>query len=164
MDARRDARGRSRGYSGIDQRLFADDHGLEAFEIESCDHRAGAVDFLFFGEKQGSGADFKNVHDLRRDSIEQLNHVAGFEQALAEGVKFFDFAATLRSVFGFLAGAGGETAGKHGDHQESEKRDPVLRVGDGEGADRRQKIIIEREHCHYGHEYRNGDAPYGGNG
>ena len=81
-----------------------------------------------------------------------------------KAVKFFDFAAALRSVIGFLAGAGGKMAGQHGDHQESEKRDPVLRIGDGEAADGRQEIIIEREHGHYGHEYRNGDAPHGGNG
>ena len=145
-------------------RLFAKDDGLEAFEIEFRDHRAGAIDFLFFSEKQGGGADFENVHNLRRNAVEQLNHVAGFEQALAEGVEFFDFAAALRGVFGFLAGAGGKMAGQHGDNQEGEKRNPILGIGDGEAADGRQEIIVEGEHCHYGHENGNGDAPYGGNG
>ncbi len=148
----------------VDHGLFAKDDGIQAFEIEFRDNRAGAVDFLFFGEKQGGGADFENVHDLRRNAVEQLNHVAGFEQTLAEGVEFFDFAATRRGVFGFLAGAGGKMAGQHGDNQKGEKRNPILGIGDGEPADGRQEIIVEGEHCHYGHENGNGDAPYGGNG
>ena len=65
----------------VQDRLFAQHDGIEAFEIEFGDDRAGAVDFLFFGEQQGGGADFENVHDLRRNAVEQLNHVAGFQQA-----------------------------------------------------------------------------------
>ena len=70
------------------------------------------------------------------NAIEQLNHVAGFEQALAEGVELFDFAAALRGVFGFLAGAGGKMAGQDRDDQKGEERDPILRVGDGESCRR----------------------------
>ncbi len=143
--------------------LFAENDRIQAFKIKLSNDRAGAIDFLFFGQEEGGGADFEDIHDLRGDAVEQLDYVAGFEQALAEGIEFFDFTAALRGVFGFLAGASGKMAGQHGDHQKSEERDPILRVGDRESADWRQEIIVEREHCHYGHENRNGDAPYGGN-
>jgi hypothetical protein len=148
----------------VQHRLFAQDDGVEGFEIEFCDDGTRAIDFLFFGEQQGGGADFENVHNLRGNAVEQLDYVAGFQQALAEGVEFFDFAASLRGVLGFLTGAGGKVAGQYRDNQKGEKRNPILRVGDGEAANGRQEIIVEREHCYHGHEDGNGDAPYGGNG
>ena len=148
----------------VHQRLFANDHGLESFEIEFRDHGAGAVDFLLFGEKQGGGADFEDIHDLGGDAIEELNHVAGFEKALAESVELFDFAAALRGMLGLLTSTSGKMARKHGNDEKSEERDPILGIGDGKSAHGRQEVEIEREHGHDGHKHGNGNAPYGGNG
>ena len=46
--------------------------------------------------------------------------------------------------------------------QEGEECDPVLRVGDGEGADRRQEIVIKSEGGDHRHENGLPQAPGGG--
>ena len=89
----------------IQERLIPNDDGLQSFEVELRNHRAGAVDFLFFGEQERGGANFENIHDLVGNAVQQLNDVTGFEQPLAERIEFFDFAAAGGSIFGFLASA-----------------------------------------------------------
>ena len=106
----------------VHQRLFANDHGLESFEVEFRYDRTGAIDFLLFGEKQGGGAHFEDVHDLGGDAIEELNHVAGLKKALAKSVKLFDFAAALCGVRGLLTSTSGKMAGEHGNYEKSEER------------------------------------------
>ena len=44
------------------------------------------------------------------------------------------------------AGDGRQVAGDEADRQEREQRHPVLRVGDRQGADRRQEEVVEAEH------------------
>ena len=60
------------------------------------------------------------------------------------------------------AGARRQFAGGDGGDEEGEERDPVLRIGDGECADRRQEIIIEREGRGDRHEDGLPQAPEGG--
>ena len=47
-----------------------------------------------------------------------------------------------------------QIAGDDGDGQKGEERDPVLRIGDGQCPNRRQKEEIEGEHRHDGHDDR----------
>lgn len=94
----------------VNDRLLAGDNGLQAFEIEHWDYGAGAIDFLLIGEEKSGGTDFEGVNDLRGNAIEQLDHVAGFEQALAEGVQPFDFAAAGGGALSLMASASGEMA------------------------------------------------------
>ena len=51
-----------------------------------------------------------------------------------------------------------QIAGDDRDDQEGEQRDPVLRIGDREGANRRQKEEVQREHRHDRHEDRDPQA------
>ena len=146
----------------VEERLFANDDGFQAFEVEFWNHWAGPVYFLLFGEQKSSGPDLENIDDLCRNAIQQLDDVAGFQQALAEGVQFFDFAAARGSILRLLASARRQVASQHRHNEKGEKGNPVLRIGDGEPADRRQEVVVEREHGGDRHENGDGDAPNGG--
>src|SRR5271168_1893596 len=52
-------------------------------------------------------------------------------------------------ICSLLAGAIGEFAGDSCRYKKSKQSDPVLRIGDGESSNRRQKIIIESERGQY---------------
>ena len=65
----------------VDHRLVADHDGLQRLGVELRNDGAGAIDFLLFRQKKRGRAHFEGVHDLRGDAVQQLHHVAGFEQA-----------------------------------------------------------------------------------
>src|ERR1700722_2910072 len=79
-------RNETKAAGNVQDRLLARDNRLEAFEIELRNRGAGTIHFLFVGQQQGRRAYFEGVHDLGRNAVQQLNHVARFEQALAERV------------------------------------------------------------------------------
>ena len=75
----------------------------------------------------------------------------------------FNFAAAAVGDIGFAPDAAGKPAAGNRSHQKREQRDPVLRVGDGERSDRRQKKIVERQHRGDRHEHRDRHSPNRGN-
>ena len=72
--------------------------------IEMRDHRTGAIYFLLIGEKQRRRAHFEGVNNLHGNPVEQVNDIAGFEQALAERVELFNFAAARGGVRELVGG------------------------------------------------------------
>lgn len=83
---------------------------------------------------------------------------------MAECVEPFDIATALDSVGSLAAGTVREFARDAGGDKKGEKRDPVLRIGDGKCADGGQEIVVKREHGDNGHEHGNSNAPYRRNG
>ena len=70
------------------------------------------------------------------------------------GIKWCSYNLTppLLRAFRFTPSPFCQIAGHHGSNQEGEQCDPVLRIGDGECADRRKKKEIERggrDDCHH---------------
>ena len=125
--------------------LRADHDRLEALGVELRSDRAGAVDFLLLGEEERRRSHLEHVHDLGGNPVEQLHHVAGFEQPLAESVEPLDIALARGSIRGLLPGARRKAAGKNGDHEKRDQGDPILRIGDRNLAHRREEKEVERE-------------------
>ena len=105
---------------------------FSALRVELRNDGAGAIDFLLFRQEERRRAHLENVHDLGGNPVEQLHHVAGFEQTLAERVQLLDVALARGSIRGLLPGARRKAAGKNGDHQKGDQRHPILRIGDRE--------------------------------
>ena len=90
---------------GVNHGLVPRQNRFQGFGIELRHHGTRAINFLLVGQKQRGRADFECSHDLFGDAVDQFHHVAGFEQALAERIQFFDVALASRSVRGLLARA-----------------------------------------------------------
>ena len=140
----------------IDHRLAARAYHLEIVQGKPGGFGIGAIDLLRAEQVDGGSFGAESVTHVGGNRIQQFGNVIGGEQALAESVKPFHIAAALNGVGSLPAGAVGELAGDAGSYQKSEQRDPVLRIGDGEGSDGRKKIIIEGERGQHGE--KNGEA------
>ena len=96
-------------------------------------------------EEFGS-AGLEAIDDVIGDGVHEANHVAFAEKFLAEGVEALDFAAAAIGGVGFVANARGQLAAGNGGDEKGDKSNPVLGIGDGERADRRQEKIVEQQH------------------
>ncbi len=96
-----------------------------------------------------------------RQRIQQFENILRCQQPLAQTEKPLHFAAALLRSLGLAARAFRQIAGHQRRHQKGEQRDPVLRIGDGESPDRRQKEKIERRRGADRHHHRVAQAPVG---
>ena len=105
----------------------------------------GEIDAVAVGDIERDGGRVEGVGDAGGDEVEELGDVFRLQQLAAEAVEHLRLAAAGVGFFGLLADAVGEVAGVDGGAEEGEQRDPVLGVGDGEGADRRKEEVVEAD-------------------
>src|SRR5882762_8571946 len=123
--------------------------------IEMSRAESGAVKFVLLWKKQRGRPGFKAFHDVIRDGVHQLYDIAFAEEFAAELVEALNLAPAVMRFVGFRADARGKLAANNGSDQESEQRDPVLRIRDGQRPERRQEEIIKSHHgqaCSYAHD------------
>ncbi len=114
------------------------------------------------GEHSGEvGAE--DLDHLDGNCIDQAEHVVRGQHLLAEGVELLQFAAAAVGVVGLPPRTFGELAGNDGSEQKGEERNPVLRIGDGEGANRRQEKEVVGQGGDDGKKNRATQSPGGGN-
>ena len=100
----------------------------------------------------GDAAHGKRFLHIERKSVQQFENVLGSQQPLAQTEKPLHFAAALFRAFRLATGAFRQVAGHQRRHQKSEQCHPILRIGNSERSDRRQKEKIEGcrgAHCHH---------------
>ena len=146
----------------IDDGLAARTYHLKILQWKPGYFRVGAINLPGTEQVNGGGLGAESVADIGGNRIQQFGDVIGGEQALAECVKPFDVAAALNGVGSLAAGAVREFAGDAGGDEKGEERDPVLRIGDGEGSDGGKKIIIEGERGEHGEKDGEAKSPIGG--
>src|SRR5580692_3433625 len=111
--------------------------------LQVVDGGAGTIDIRTVGQCDGGSFDRETLHNVLRDGIQQLHYVVARKKLLTEFVKTFGLATSLVGALRFTAGSLGQLAGDDRGDQKSKQGDPILRISDGQGADRRKKIIVE---------------------
>ena len=101
--------------------------------------QVGVVHLLAVHGKHSGESGAEDLHHLDGNRIDEAEDVVGRQHLLAEGIELLQFTASAVGVVGFPARPIGELAGNDGSEQKGEECDPVLRIGDGEGANGRQK-------------------------
>ncbi len=149
--------------AGVGKRLVADGGALHIF-FGKVRGSSGVIKLAFVLEVERGGSGAEGFNDVVGDGVQQGDGVAGNEQALAEGVEAFGFVALALGAQGFAPGACGELTDDERGGEEGQEGDPILRVGDGEGADRLDKEVVEHEHGGQGHKGGNQQSPERGNG
>ena len=125
--------------------------------------RAGAEDLVRLPVKKSGSAAAKFLRHAVEEFADGLARVAGEGERPHQRIEPFAFEA---AGFRFSRAAPGprrKLAGGGGGHQEGDKRHQVLRILNGEFADRRQEIEIEPEHRQHRGEGGLGQSPPGGN-
>ncbi len=123
----------------------------------------GVVDLLALavhGKQSGRGG-AEDLHYLAGDDIQQLEHIVRGEQLLAKSVELLQFAAMGVGIFGLAPRALGELAGDDCGDQKGEERDPILGIGDGERAVRREEEEVVGKGCEHGEKDRAAQSPTG---
>ncbi len=131
---------------------------LHAVEVR----RAGAVDLAGAPVIEHGGAQSENFRQLARKLFGDRLHGIDEQDGAAEGVQALDVALAIHRVQGLLLHARREPAGDERGGEKAEERDPVLRIGDGELSDGRQKEEIEGERGGDGSKRGFGQAPGAG--
>ncbi len=132
--------------------------------LSSVDVRAKRSDKLSFSGRNNSAAPAERFPRGNRGiAFISWRRIAFAQQFLAELVEAFQFAAAADGFVGLFADTRGELAAHGGDKEKGGEGHPILRVGDGEGVDRRQKIIVEDQHRAERHHHRDGHSPHRGN-
>ena len=119
--------------------------GLKAVGIELRNHGSGPIDLLLIGKKERRGSYFECLHDLRGDAIQQLHHVAGFEEIPAEGVQLLDVPLSRGGFLRLLPRARCQVAADDSHSEKRDQRHPVLRIGNRKSANRRKEIVVESQ-------------------
>ena len=135
--------------------FVANESILHLFFIELRGTISGAIEFAFLRDEKLGGPGAEAFHQKVGNGVHQLDNVPFPKQFLAEGVETFDFAAAAVGGIGFLANPGGQLTPHDRGKQEGEQSDPILRIRNGEGADGREKKIIEEQHR--GNRHGDGD-------
>src|SRR5208283_3915666 len=97
------------------------------------------------GEIERDGRAVEGVGHAGGDEVEQLGDVLRLQQLTAEAVEHLGFEAACVCLVRLLADAAGQMAGVDGCAEKDEESDPVLRVVDGESADRRKEVVVEQD-------------------
>jgi hypothetical protein len=100
---------------------------------------AGLVETVAIEQIEQAGAGGGDAGDGGGHGAEQSGDAFGLEELAAEAEEDFELALAAASFFGLVASLLREAAGEDGGGEKGEEREPVLRVGDGERADRRQE-------------------------
>ncbi len=108
---------------------------------------ARPVDVRPVGQGDSCCFDAEAFHDVTRDCIQEFDHIIAGKKLLAEFIKTLGFAAALVGALCFAARPLGQLAGDDGCDQESKQGDPILRIGNGQGADGGKKVVIESQRC-----------------
>jgi len=148
---------------GIGADFVAREGEFHLFFVDEGSAVAGAVELFFLRDEKFGGTGFEAIDDVVGNGVHELDDVAFAEEFLAEGVEAFDFAATAVGGVGFFANASGELATGDGGDEKREKSDPILGIGDGEGADGSEEKIVEEEHGSDGHGDGDDHSPHCGN-
>src|SRR5579859_3366511 len=104
-------------------------------------------------------SDAECLHDVIWDGVEQRYHISRDEQLLAENIQALYLAAPAFGLFCFAAHASGELTGDQRSGQKCHQRNPILRIGNREGAHWWQEEEIEGEHGYNRCEYSDGQTP-----
>ncbi len=96
------------------------------------------------GNIDGGRRNAERFDHVVRHRIQQLQNVVRRQQLLAEAVKPFEFATPAHGFVRLLSRPVRQFAGNHSRGEKGKEGNPVLRVGDGEGADGRKKVVVER--------------------
>ena len=99
---------------------------------------------------------------LARELFGERLHGIDEQNGAAEGVEALDVALAIHCVQGLLFHARRKPAGDERGGEKTEERDPVLRVGDGELSDGRQKEEVESERGGEGGERGFDESPGAG--
>ena len=113
--------------------------------LQVVDGGTRTIDIGPVGQGDGRGFDAETLHDVSRDRIQEFDHVIAGKKLLAEFVKTFGLAAALIGALCLPARSLRQLAGDDGSDQESKQGDPILRIGNGQGADRRKKVVVESQ-------------------
>ena len=117
-----------------------------------------------------SGAPIIEHHGVQSEDLRQLagelfgDRLHGIDQqdGAAESVEALDVALAIHRIQGLLLDARREPAGDEGGGEKAEERDPVLRIGDREFSDGREKEEVKGERRGDGCEGCFGEAPGAG--
>lgn len=109
---------------------------------------AGLVDAVSGEEVEHDGLGRGGDADQVGKGVDEGGDVFGLEEFAAEGEEDFEFLLTVSGVAGFVAGFLREPAADDAGGKEGEEGEPVLRVGDGEGADGRKEVEVIEGGCY----------------
>ncbi len=107
------------------------------------------------------GRKLERLRDVPRDRAVQRRAAFPQQERPAERVQALEIALASHGFDRPLSGPARQLARHDRGQQERRERDPVLRVRDRQGADRRQKEEVEAEHGHDRGERRLADSPRG---
>jgi two-component system sensor histidine kinase KdpD len=122
----------------------------------------GEVDAIAGEEIERRALGAEGGDDVLGNGLEEVGGGFGGEETLAEVVEELEFAAAAVGGGGLGLDAVGEVGADEGGDEEGEERDPVLRIGYGESADRREEEEVEAEGGGDGDDDGVAQAPGGG--
>ena len=154
----------------VELRRFVEAVGADGYCV--LEQECGIGDFTrsAYGDFAGVGVEDCDRFELINlcDMARQLRH-HGFarfaeQDGPAQGIELLGFPLPAHGIEGLLADASGEVAGDQAGAEKRDEGDPVLRVGDGELSDGREKVIVEAEHRRDRGDGGEGEPPGGGDG
>src|SRR2546428_12497687 len=121
------------------------------------------MDFAAAAIVKRHGRKLKGVRDLAGDLLGyRLRRVREQDRA-AEGIESFHFSLSVDRLPGPTLGPGRKLTGDERSDKKGEDGHPVLRIGDGERANRRKEKVIETQHRDDRRNDRLQESPGGGN-
>ena len=97
------------------------------------------VDFVTLKEIEEDGARAACDCDRSGDGVGEGGELLGLHELAAQAIEHLELGETEAGDPGFIAYALGHAAGDDGGDEEDDEGDEVLRVGDGEGVERREE-------------------------